>query len=600
SPDGTLGIRVSGDHGGDNTVLLTLQNYQSSLENIVDKFQEQNSDTTIGLVVNRLASLSMDGQNFTLRDIDPVTGADRSIHYDSSGKPTDAIPGSPEYFRSMGEQFIYSALGREAIAPQWEVETARLQTLAGDPQAGLTELQRAERNSKLAPAQDNAATSETWRPILLDLNGDGVQTTNQADANVAFDVDGTGYLKNTDWISQQDGFLVLDRNFNNSIDNGDELFSNSLVANSAKGLASMKWVDANADGDITTSDPVFNQLKVWQDINSNGAVDNGETKTLNALGITALHYGRGSYEKDGQTNQMNSPDLTADTVGAQVHTVKGGIVVQNDNGQVSFIVTNTEDFSGIEDTPVDILANDLLKSTAFTIVGVSDARHGSVSLHNGVVHFVPEENYFGADAGFSYTKQDANGNAAAVQFDMQFEARNDIPVVSDIGNYKTPIYGYRVSSSGSDGGADTLEPFFSPGYGYDKSGSNYEYRNEAIDNIIDPYHGNLKITDPDDTVFSYKMLHNGLHGNAVINSDGSWSFTPTDHVGGHDVFQLEVDDEHGGSAIKSISVPIPDPLPENGSSEGGEGADGSETEAEAEAESAEAEAEAEGAEAEGA
>ena len=78
--------------------------------------------------------------------------------------------GTPEYFRSMGEQFIYSALAREAIAPQWEVDTAHLQTQAGDPQAGLTELQRAQRIGQLAAALDSNATRQTWRPILLDLN----------------------------------------------------------------------------------------------------------------------------------------------------------------------------------------------------------------------------------------------------------------------------------------------------------------------------------------------------------------------------------------------------------------------------------------------
>lgn len=45
----------------------------------------------------------------------PIIG----LHYDTSGKLYNAIPGSPESFQSLGQAFITSA-----IAPQWEVRTA--------------------------------------------------------------------------------------------------------------------------------------------------------------------------------------------------------------------------------------------------------------------------------------------------------------------------------------------------------------------------------------------------------------------------------------------------------------------------------------------
>jgi hypothetical protein len=49
-------------------------------------------------------------------------------------------------YRSLTDQFIYSALSNMALAPDWEVQTARIQTSKGDPLAGLTETQRAQRN----------------------------------------------------------------------------------------------------------------------------------------------------------------------------------------------------------------------------------------------------------------------------------------------------------------------------------------------------------------------------------------------------------------------------------------------------------------------
>ena len=50
---------------------------------------------------------------------------------------------------------------------------------------------------------------------------------------------GTGYQKQTGWIGLDDGFLVLDRNFNQNVDNGTELLRNPQVADPAKGLRSL-------------------------------------------------------------------------------------------------------------------------------------------------------------------------------------------------------------------------------------------------------------------------------------------------------------------------------------------------------------------------
>ncbi len=49
---------------------------------------------------------------------------------------------------------------------------AALQTQAGDPQAGLSEEERAGRNGQLAAPP--TGPTQTFRPVALDLNGDGV------------------------------------------------------------------------------------------------------------------------------------------------------------------------------------------------------------------------------------------------------------------------------------------------------------------------------------------------------------------------------------------------------------------------------------------
>ncbi|CUU77667.1 hypothetical protein [Campylobacter hyointestinalis] len=56
---------------------------------------------------------------------------------------------------------------------------------------------------------------KTTDPLILDLNGDGVQTINLYDSDIFFDFNNTTNMKtNTGWISKEDGFLVYDRNSN--------------------------------------------------------------------------------------------------------------------------------------------------------------------------------------------------------------------------------------------------------------------------------------------------------------------------------------------------------------------------------------------------
>jgi hypothetical protein len=178
--DGSLGMSIVGgggdDDGGALVVRSLMDNVQESLQGIVAHFKSQDPDARIGIIPNRLPSISYDDGHYgnvglipwSLVDLDPVTGQDRAIYYDASEKAVGVAVGAPEFFRLLGEQFVYSALGHEAIAPQWEVDTARLQANAGSPQAGLTELQRAQRNGRLTPALSKDATTENWRPVMLD------------------------------------------------------------------------------------------------------------------------------------------------------------------------------------------------------------------------------------------------------------------------------------------------------------------------------------------------------------------------------------------------------------------------------------------------
>lgn len=61
-------------------------------------------------------------------------------------------------------------------------------------------------------------------PIAIDLDGDGVESSGPDSSLVMFDFDGDGNKNITGWINADDGFFVYDRNGDDIINNGGELF----------------------------------------------------------------------------------------------------------------------------------------------------------------------------------------------------------------------------------------------------------------------------------------------------------------------------------------------------------------------------------------
>ncbi|MBO3712989.1 MAG: hypothetical protein J5X22_21645 [Candidatus Accumulibacter sp.] len=121
-------------------------------------------------------------------------------------------------------------------------------------------------------------------PLVLDLNGDGVQLANLNGHGVYFDIDNDGFREASGWVTPEDGLLVLDRNGNGRIDNITELFGNRQN----DGFAALRGLDSNFDNAINVNDAQWSSLRVWRDIDSDGVTDDGELFTLDQLGITSI------------------------------------------------------------------------------------------------------------------------------------------------------------------------------------------------------------------------------------------------------------------------------------------------------------------------
>jgi len=159
--------------------------------------------------------------------------------------------------------------------------------------------------------QINASYRPTSTPIVLDLDGNGIQTLS-VDAGVRFDMLASGQAVQTGWVGSGDGLLVMDRNQDGAINDGAELFGSSTgLSDGTKavdGFQALAQLDTNHDGVISSADAQFSRLGVWIDGNADGVSGAGEVKSLAQLNITQLSL---NAQTGTDTNNGNLLGLTA-------------------------------------------------------------------------------------------------------------------------------------------------------------------------------------------------------------------------------------------------------------------------------------------------
>ena len=135
-------------------------------------------------------------------------------------------------------------------------------------------------------------------PVVFDLDGNGQIDYMSLSEGVRHDFDGDGNSELTAWVSPNDGFLAM------QTENGGHSISFSTQAGESdlEGLARM--FDSNQDGVLDSSDAEFSKFGVWQDMNSNGEVDQGEFASLLDRGIQGL-----GLVSDNQTSFLNNGEV---------------------------------------------------------------------------------------------------------------------------------------------------------------------------------------------------------------------------------------------------------------------------------------------------
>ncbi|MBU0498603.1 MAG: VWA domain-containing protein, partial [Gammaproteobacteria bacterium] len=219
-------------------------------------------------------------------------------------------------------------------------------------------------------------------PLVLDLNGDGVQTIG-LESGVTFDVNADAVADRVGWVSPQDGLLARDINGDGIINDGSELFgsgtSDGQGGRTSDGFEALSLLDSNSDGVIDSNDAAWAELKVWQDRDTDGVTDAGELVSLESVGVQSLNlaYATSDYSEngnlhglvgtytatDGQTHEMTDVFFaTGDAVASEADTAS------NDN--VPILTEVVVGLAAAALVAVDAVAEDVAASTGSDAVPV--------------------------------------------------------------------------------------------------------------------------------------------------------------------------------------------------------------------------------------
>jgi Ca2+-binding RTX toxin-like protein len=187
-------------------------------------------------------------------------------------------------------------------------------------------------------------------PIILDLDGQGVQTVSASDSLARYDMDGDGLADDTSWFGRTEGMLFLDRDGNGKVSNAGEFSFIGDVAGAHSDLEGLRAWDSNHDGILSVLDVRFNDFRIWQDKDSDGVAEDGEVMTLTTAGVKSIN--------------LTGTAVTGDTQPGDVVVVNKGSYTRTNGATMEFIDAALTYFSAQDQLPsVADLAQDFAKKS---------------------------------------------------------------------------------------------------------------------------------------------------------------------------------------------------------------------------------------------
>ncbi|SCB88311.1 MULTISPECIES: tandem-95 repeat protein, partial [Priestia] len=233
-----------------------------------------------------------------------------------------------------------------------------------------------------------------------------------------------------------------------------------------------------------------------------------------------------------------------------------GIVTVNPNGQ--FVYTPNANFNGTD---------------SFTVV-VSDGQGGTavstVTLIITPVNDAPvTQNYFvqtleDTPLTGQIFATDADGNP--LTFSLQTAPANGVVTLNADGTYTyTPTINFNgtdqfaaLVSDGQGGTAVSVVTITVIPVNDSPVVPNYTFTTQEDSAVI----GAVVAVDPDQDSLTYQLQNSPANGVAVVNPDGTFTYTPNLNFNGTDAFTVLVSDGQGGTAVSTVTInvlPVNDP-----------------------------------------
>lgn len=381
---GNIYVRTTQDiEGGGPTASGWMGSFTEGLQARLAGMTDAGGDPLYGLIPQRLPSMGYqydpDGMNFRgaqghlyLKWIDSA-GQEQTRYYDGAGNRSDGTGDT------LAGDFM--ARASQAIVPAWQAQTvlAHWQRTAAEHDVQAADAQARQVEGGGLPQELNDGIHQSLQALTLALSGAITPT------DALIDIDGDGYLEQTQWLATNQQLLAIDSNGDGQIGAGE-----LLSLNGGNALNSLNWLDANNDGLLNASDPAFTALRLWMDVNSDGQ-SGGETQTLSQAGITAIDFGAnppGIIRADGSRQALTAQSLTGHILGVSYQSVTGGVLQFDEQRSAAAIATlhavNTRQFDGQADYmhggDVDTDGVDDADGTNIT-VGAGDSRLGTTTAN---------------------------------------------------------------------------------------------------------------------------------------------------------------------------------------------------------------------------
>ena len=237
-------------------------------------------------------------------------------------------------------------------------------------------------------------------PLIFDLDGSGLTTSELGNPEVFFDLNADGFKEQVGWISADDGFLAMDRDGNGQIDDGSELFGNFTDdVGPGLGFEALSLLDEDADGNsdgvFDANDVAFDDVLVWQDANSNGISEATELKTLSDHGIQSidLNVSLPWVEQNGNVITQQSTFTMDDGTGDTVTRDMGDALLQSTRVGYAVEADGSTSLKIEEPLPV-LLSNSFLfpdATVVHTITGFASVTNGAIDFYrDGDGNLVPD------------------------------------------------------------------------------------------------------------------------------------------------------------------------------------------------------------------